>query len=113
MRKLVNDLINAKISRRGFLAGMAAASYGVTAAKSALAAVEPYIPGSAMPEGYTRQATGTGAELMVDQILETDTKYLFIANGSGLGPICDALVKRPGKLTFIQATHEGQVLSIA
>ncbi len=113
MRELVKDLINAKISRRGFLAGMAAASYGATAAKSALAAVEPYIPGSPMPEGYVRQATGTGAELMVDQILETGAEYLFIANGSGLGPICDALVDRPGKLTFIQATHEGQVLSIA
>jgi len=41
MRKLVNHLIDAKISRRGFLSGMAAASYGAVAAKSALAAVEP------------------------------------------------------------------------
>jgi thiamine pyrophosphate-dependent acetolactate synthase large subunit-like protein len=113
MRKLVKDLINAKISRRGFLAGMAAASYGATAAKSALAAVEPFIPGSEMPKGYTRTITGTGAELMVEQILETGAKYLFVANGSGLGPICDALVSRPGKLTLIQATHEGQVVSIA
>ena len=113
MRKLVNDLINAKISRRSFLAGMAAASYGATAAKSALAAVEPFIPGSEMPEGYTRSVTGTGGELMVEQILETGAEYMFIANGSGLGPLCDALVSRPGKLTLIQATHEGQVLSIA
>ncbi|MGK0297504.1 MAG: thiamine pyrophosphate-dependent acetolactate synthase large subunit-like protein [Gammaproteobacteria bacterium] len=113
MRELVKELINAKISRRGFLAGMAAASYGVTAAKSALAAVEPFIPGSQMPEGYTRSVTGTGAEVMLEQILETDAKYLFIANGSGLGPICDALVERPGKLTLIQATHEGHVVSIA
>lgn len=113
MRTLVNDLINAKISRRGFLAGMAAASYGATAAKSALAAVEPFIPGSSMPEGYTRSVTGTGSDLMVDQMLETGAEYLFIANGSGLGPICDSLVSRPGKLTLIQATHEGQVVSIA
>ncbi len=113
MRTLVKDLINAKISRRGFLAGMAAASYGATAAKSALAAVEPFIPGSPMPEGYMRSVTGTGSDLMVDQMLETGAEYLFIANGSGLGPICDSLVSRPGKLTLIQATHEGQVVSIA
>ena len=113
MRELVKELINAKISRRGFLAGMAAASYGATAARSALAAVEPFLPGSEMPEGYTRSVTGSGAELMVDQILETGAKYMFIANGSGLGPLVDALVDRPGKLTLIQATHEGQVLSIA
>lgn len=112
MRDLVKDLINAKISRRGFLAGMAAASYGVASAKSALAAVEPYLPGAAMPEGYTRQVTGTGADLMLDQILETGSKYMFVGNGSGLGPICDSLVDRP-QLQLICATQEGQVISIA
>jgi secreted PhoX family phosphatase len=54
MRKLVNHLIDAKISRRGFLSGMAAASYGAVAAKSALAAVEPLLPGADMPADYTR-----------------------------------------------------------
>jgi len=112
MRDLVNDLINAKISRRGFLAGMAAASYGVSAAKSALAAVEPFLPGSTMPEGYTRQVTGTGADLMLDQVLETGAKYMFVGNGTGLGPICDSLVDRPN-LQLICATQEGQVISIA
>jgi len=112
MRELVKHLIDARISRRGFLAGMAAASYGATAAKSALAAVEPFLPGSDMPSDYTRTVTGTGADLMVEQILETGTNYMFIANGSGLGPLCDSIVKHP-QLQLIQATHEGQVLSIA
>jgi benzoylformate decarboxylase len=112
MRKLVNHLIDAKISRRGFLSGMAAASYGAVAAKSALAAVEPLLPGADMPADYTRTVTGTGADLMVKQILETGTKYMFVANGSGLGPLCDSIVTHPD-LQLIQATHEGQVLSIA
>lgn len=112
MRELIRDLVKARISRRSFLTGMAAASYSVGAAKSALAAVEPFIPGSELPAGYVRTATGTAAELMVDQILETGTKFLFCANGSGIGPICDALVSRP-QLQLIQATHEGQVVSIA
>jgi len=112
MRDLVKHLIDRKISRRGFLAGMAAASYGATAARSALAAVEPVLPGAAMPDEFTRSVTGTGADLMVEQILETGCKYMFIANGSGLGPLCDSIVTHPD-LQLIQATHEGQVLSIA
>ena len=112
MRELVKDLINAKISRRGFLAGMAVASYSTAAARSALAAVEPFIPGGELPEGYVRMATGTGAELLLDQILETGAEYLFCANGSGLSPVCKALVERP-QMTLIQATQEGQVVSIA
>ena len=95
MRKLVKDLISARISRRGFLAGMAAASYGASAAKSALAAIEPFLPGGKMPEGYVREVTGTGADLLVEQILETGAKYFFVANGTGLGPISDSLVDHP------------------
>lgn len=112
MQDLVNDLVNGKLSRRGFLAGMAAASYSAAAANSALAAVESFIPGSELPEGYVRQVTGTGGDVMLAQILETGTRYLFCSNGSGLGPICDALVDQPG-LQLIQATHEGQVVAIA
>ncbi|MDX1498511.1 MAG: thiamine pyrophosphate-binding protein, partial [Woeseiaceae bacterium] len=112
MRKLVNELIGANISRRGFLSGMAAASYSAVAARSALAAVEPLLPGAEMPADYTRRVTGTGADLMHEQILEAGAEYMFVANGSGLGPLCDSLVRRPG-LTLIQATQEGQVLSIA
>jgi len=112
MRDLVKDLINARISRRGFLAGMATASYSLTAAKSALAAVEPFIPGSEVSSALSRTVTGTGADLLVQQMLETGTQYLFVANGSGLGPVCDSLVDHPG-LQLIQATHEGQVVSIA
>lgn len=112
MRELIKDLINARISRRGFLAGMAVASYSSAAARSALAAVEPFVPGGELPADYVRMVTGTGAELMVDQMLETGTKYLFCANGSGISPICDAMRTRP-QLTLIQATHEGQAVALA
>jgi len=112
MQKLVNELISGRISRRGFLAGMAAASFGSVSAKSALAAVEPMVPGSPLPEGFSRSVTGTGADLIVQQMIETGAEYLFVSNGSGVGPICDALVDNPG-LQLIQATQEGQVVSIA
>ncbi len=112
MRELVKDLINARISRRSFLSGMAAASYSVAAAKSALAAVEPFIPGGELPKEYVRTITGTGGDLMLEQMLETGTPYLFCSNGSGMGPIVDALVSRP-QIQLIQATQEGQVVAIA
>jgi len=112
MRNLVKDIINTNISRRGFLSGMAVASYSASAAKSALAAVEPFIPGGELSEGWTRSVSGTGADLLLAQIKETGAKYMFVANGSGLGPLCSAMVRNPG-LQFIQATHEGQAVAIA
>ncbi len=112
MRELVKDLINAKISRRSFLSGMAAASYSVSAAKSALAAVEPFVPGSTLPAEFVRTVKGTGGDLIAEQMLETGTPYLFCSNGSGIGPIVDALVSRP-QIQLIQATQEGQVVAMA
>ncbi len=112
MQRLVKDFISAKISRRQFLAGMAAASFTPAAASSALAAVEPMAPGFQIPEGFTRSVTGTGADLLVEQVLEAGANYLFVSNGSGIGPVCDSLVDHP-QLQLIQATHEGQLVSIA
>ena len=112
MRDLVGDLINANISRRQFLAAMSAASFSTAAAQSALESVAPFIPGSDMPENFTRTVTGTGADLLVEQVLETGAEYLFVSNGSGLGPVCDSLVDHP-QLQPIQATHEGQLVAIA
>ncbi|MBT8099668.1 MAG: thiamine pyrophosphate-binding protein [Gammaproteobacteria bacterium] len=112
MRDLVDALISGKLSRRGFLAGMAAASFAPSAAKAALAAVEPLVPGAPIPDGFTRTVTGTGADLLVEQMIETGAEYLFVSNGSGVGPICDSLVDHP-QLQLIQATQEGQVVSIA
>lgn len=112
MRTLVKELVAGKLSRRGFLAGMAAASFSPVAARSALQSVAPFVPGSPMPDGYTREVTGTGADLLVEQIIEAGAEYLFVSNGSGVGPVCDSLVDHPG-LQLIQATHEGQVVSIA
>ncbi|MEE8249042.1 MAG: hypothetical protein V3R59_02310, partial [Gammaproteobacteria bacterium] len=81
MRDLVGDLINAKISRRQFLAGMSAASFTTAAAQSVFESVAPLVPGSEMPENFTRTVTGTGADLLVEQVLETGAKYLFVSNG--------------------------------
>lgn len=112
MRDLVRDLISGKISRRSFLTSLAAASFAPDAARAALSSVESLVPGAKVPDKHLRKVTGTGADLMVEQMLETGAEYLFVSNGSGVGPICDSLVDHPG-LQLIQATQEGQVVSIA
>ena len=78
MRVLVGDPINAKTPRRQFLAAMSAASFSSAAAQSVFESVAPFVPGSAMPDNFTRTVTGTGADLLVEQVLETGAKYLFV-----------------------------------
>ena len=112
MRKLVKDLVNAKLSRRGFLSSMVAAGYTLSAAQSALQSVSPFVPGAEAAESFTRPVTGTGGDLLAEQIIEAGARYMFVTNGSGLGPLCDALVTRP-QIQLIQAVHEGQAVSMA
>lgn len=112
MQDMVRDLVRHKLTRRGFLGGMVAAGYTAASAQSALASVSPFVQGAQEAEALTRTMTGTGGELLVEQLIEAEAKYFFCSNGSGLGPLCDALVTRP-QIQLIQATHEGQVVAIA
>lgn len=112
MQELVRDLVQRKLTRRGFLGGMMAAGYTAASARSALASVSPFVQGGTAAEPLTRMMTGTGGELLVEQIVEAGARYMFVTNGSGLGPLCDALVTRP-QIQLIQATHEGQAVALA
>jgi benzoylformate decarboxylase len=112
MRDLVKDLVQQKLTRRGFLTRMVATGYTAAAARSVLASVSPFVRGGQAQGPLVRTMTGTGGELLAEQLIEAGAKYMFVSNGSGLGPLCDALVSRP-QIQFIQATHEGQVVAIA
>ncbi len=112
MRQLVKELLTSNLSRRGFLTSMVAAGYSVTTAESALQSVAPFADESEVPTELTRTVTGTGGDLLAEQLIEAGARFMFVSNGSGLGPLCDALVSRP-QIQFIQATHEGQVVAIA
>jgi hypothetical protein len=112
MQSLVKELLNSKLSRRGFLAGMAAAGYSASAAQSALQSVAPFVPRANVPQELSRISTGTGGDLMLEQLIQAGAEYIFVCNGSGLGPLCDALVSRP-QVQLIQSTHEGQAVAVA
>ena len=112
MRDMVKGLVTRQRTRRAFLTQMVAAGYTLTAARSALASVSPFVDGAQAAEPLVRTMTGTGGELLAEQLIEAGAKYLFVSNGSGLGALCDALVSRP-QVQLIQATHEGQVAALA
>ncbi len=112
MRELMRDLMKAKLSRRGFVASMVSAGYTVAAARSALASAAPFLQGAEVAPSLTRVVQGSGGELLADQIIEAGARYMFVSNGSGLGPLCDALVTR-NQIELIQATDEGQVMAVA
>jgi len=112
MQKLLRDLIDSKLSRRGFVAAMVSAGYSAAAAKSALQSAAPFVQGAETAPSLTRIVTGTGGELLAEQVIETGARYMFVANASGVGPLCDALVTRP-QLQLIQAVQEGQAVSVA
>ena len=112
MQQFLRDLLDAKLSRRGFVAAMISAGYSAAAAKSALQSAAPFVPGAEPSASMTRIVTGTGGELLAEQVMETGARYMFIANGSGVGPVCDALVTRP-QIQLIQSVQEGQAVSTA
>ncbi len=112
MRELVRDLLNSKLSRRGFVAAMVSAGYTTSAALSALQSVAAIASQKESKPGLTRVVEGTGGDLFTEQLIEAGARFVFVANGTGLGPFCDALVSRP-QIQLIQAIHEGQTVAMA
>ena len=51
VQDLVRDLVQRKLTRRGFLGGMMAAGYSAASARSALASVSPFIQDGKVGEG--------------------------------------------------------------
>lgn len=110
MRELVREYLSGSTSRRGFIRQSMAAGFSLAAARSAAAALAPLQASGAAP--LTRPVVGTGGELLAEQLLAAGTRFIFVCNSSGMGPLCDAVVDRP-KLQFIQGVSEGQVVAMA
>lgn len=114
MRKLVRGYLQNGLTRRAFVKRMVESGFSLAAAKSVLAAMPPEFqqePKEAAPS-YTRPFKGTGGELLAEQLLDAGVEYLFLGNGTGVSPLCDAAVDRP-KLKIILAIHEGLCVTMA
>lgn len=117
MRELVRDYLGQSLSRRSFIRKVTAAGFSITAAHSVANALSPLIHASAADlhssvEPNTTPFVGTGGELVAEQLRAFGTRFIFVSNSSGMGPLCDAVVDRPD-LQFIQAVSEHQTMAIA
>src|SRR5713226_6807794 len=117
MQGFVKDYLGGRTSRRSFIRRSTAAGFSVVAARSALEALQPIVtanPSSTVSTASpaTISVTGTGGELLAEQLRAAGVRFIFICNSSGMGPLCDAVVDRPD-LQFIQGVSENQAVAMA
>ena len=117
MRSLVHGYLSRRISRRGFLHGMARSGFSLAAARSALAALAPVREAEAAVDSAAagpsaRQVTGTGGKLLVEQLRAAGTRFIFNCNSSGTYPVFDALLGQ-SDIQVIEVLQEGQMVSVA
>lgn len=111
MRDLFCDYFEGRLPRRAFFGRLVGT--GLTAA-AARAIVEAADRGTSEAESVpsARAFTGTGGELLVEQVRAAGSKYIFTNPGSLEVGLFDALVDRPD-LELIVGLHEGIVIGMA
>ena len=111
MQLLLRDYLDGRVSRRGFMERLVATGFSAAAARAVVGAADA---GAADLEGDETATAfrGTGGELLMEQALAADTKYIFSNPGSVEVGFFDALTDRP-KLQLIVALHEGIVIAMA
>jgi thiamine pyrophosphate-dependent acetolactate synthase large subunit-like protein len=114
MRDLVRSYLQSGVTRRGFVKSLMNAGFSLAAANSVLASMPatsvPDEPTTQVP--FTRTFRGTGGELLAEQLMDAGVEYLFLGNGTGVSPLCDAVIDRP-KLKVILSVHEGLCVAMA
>jgi benzoylformate decarboxylase len=112
MRDFAGEFLGDRISRRGFIRKASAAGFSLAAAESAANALTLLVSPSPSQRALAAPVVGTGGELLAEQLRAFGTRFIFVSNSSGMGPLCDAMVDRPD-MQFIQAVSEGQVVGMA
>ena len=108
MRDLVDGFINHSLSRREFVHSLAAMGVSATGIAATIDAAEAVTAGSLAPG---QQLTGTGGELLVEQMKAAGVRYMFTNPGSFEVGLFDAFLDQPMQL--IMGLHEGIVISMA
>ncbi len=109
MRRLVQQFLDQQISRRSFVEGLTAlgiTAVGISTIVRATEAAEGGLPKTA------RRLTGTGGELMVEQMKAADVRFLFTNPGSFEVGFFDAFVNQD-EMNLIMGLHEGIVIAMA
>ncbi|MFC1729139.1 thiamine pyrophosphate-binding protein [candidate division KSB1 bacterium] len=112
MRSLITGYLDHTVSRRGFMKNMLASGFTLSSAESVIKSLEGVKEKNILHEGDYRTMTGSGGELLVQQIKDAGVKYVFTNTGSFEVGFFDALVKEPD-IQLILGLHEGVVISMA
>ena len=117
MRQLVRSFLENGLNRRAFAERMVQSGFSILAANSVLASLAPaFAQDAGQPAGaanpYTRSFRGTGGDLLAEQLKDAGVEFLFLGNGTGVSPLCDAVVDRP-ELKIILAVHEALCVAMA
>jgi acetolactate synthase I/II/III large subunit len=113
MRDLLHDYFDGRLSRRGFFQKLVATGLTASAAHALIQAADLGSVETAA-ESATRAylQTGTGADLLAEQVRAAGSRHIFTNPGSMETPFFDALTDRP-ELQVIVGLHEGIVISMA
>ena len=109
MNQIVQGYLEHRLSRRAFGRSLAALGISASGVQSIFRASEAVARGSG---SGARQFTGTGGELMVEQMKAAGVRYLFTNPGSFEVGFFDAFLDQPG-MQLIMGLHEGIVIAMA
>jgi benzoylformate decarboxylase len=112
MREIIRDYYDGRLSRRAFVGRLTAAGLTATAARSVLQAAELGSLQESVPTGGAVAFSGTGGELLVEQVRAAGSRYIFTNPGSLEVAFFDALIDRP-ELELVVGLHEGIVVAMA
>ena len=112
MRDLHRDYFDGRLSRRAFVGRLVATGLTAAAARSVVAAADLGAVEGAPPVASAPVFSGTGGELLVEQVRAAGSKYIFTNPGSLEVAFFDALIDRP-ELELIVGLHEGIVIGMA
>ena len=108
MRDLVDSFIGQGLSRRDFVRSLGALGVSAAGIASTVRSAEAVTTG---PLSSGVDITGTGGDLMVEQMKAAGVKYMFTNPGSFEVGLFDAFLDQPMQL--IMGLHEGIVISMA
>jgi benzoylformate decarboxylase len=108
MRDLLDGFIGRSLSRRAFVQSLAAVGVSAAGITATIKAAEAVTSGGLTPG---QQLTGTGGELLVEQMKAAGVRYMFTNPGSFEVGLFDAFLDQPMQL--IMGLHEGIVIAMA
>jgi benzoylformate decarboxylase len=109
MRQFIGDFLERRLSRRDLLQALAAAGVSAAGREFIAQAAEAADQGVG---AAGRLVTGTGGELMVEQMKAAGVKFVFTNPGSFEVGFFDAFLDQPG-MHLILGLHEGIVIAMA